>query len=93
LRSYNSAGAQGVSVKTSVFPLMGAVLELEELEEKVRGLEQSKQDKPGTENITVSQNDLTRGKLQAKQHQILSSAGDKEPEVALKIHLFLSSLE
>ena len=76
----------------SVLPLIGAVLELEE---KVRALEQSKEDKPatGNNNISVPPNDLTRGKLQNKLHQILSSAGDKEKEVALKIHLYLSSLE
>jgi hypothetical protein len=73
-----------------VLPLIGAVLELEE---KVQGLEQSKQDKPAMSISTVSPNDLSRGDLQSKLHQILSSAGDKEKEVALKIHLYLSSLE
>jgi hypothetical protein len=78
------------SVYPSVLPLIGAVLELGE---KVQGLEQSKQDKPGIRNATVSPNDLSRGNLQNKLHQILSSAGSEEKEVALKIHLYLSSLE
>jgi hypothetical protein len=42
-------------------------------------------------NISASPNDLSRGKLQAKQYQILSAAGEKEQEPALKIHLFLNS--
>ena len=74
----------------TVLPLIGAVLELEEM---VRELDQSKQDKPGTDDINVTPNDLSRGRLQTKLHQILSAAGDKEQEVALKIHSFLSSLQ
>ncbi len=76
----------------TVVPLIGAVLELEE---KVRALEQTKEDKPATgkNNISASPNDLTRGKLQAKLHQILTAAGDKEQEVAMKVHMFLSSLQ
>jgi hypothetical protein len=73
-----------------VLPLIGAVLELEE---KYLGLEQSKEDKPAMNNSAVLPNDLTRGKLQARLHQILSTAGDKEQEMALKIHSFLSSLQ
>jgi hypothetical protein len=73
-----------------VMPLIGAVLELEE---KVLGLEQSKEDKPATNNSAVLPNDLTRGKLQARLHTILSTAGDKEQEMALKIHSFLSSIQ
>ena len=74
----------------AVLPLIGAVLELEEM---VRELGQSKQDKPATDDISVTPNDLSRGRLQTKLHQILSAAGDKEQEVALKIHSFLSNLQ
>jgi hypothetical protein len=73
-----------------VLPLIGAVLELEE---KFRSLEDSKQDKPSAITAEVNPNDLTRGALQQKLHRALSAAADKEQEVALKIHSFLSSLE
>jgi hypothetical protein len=74
----------------SVVPLLGAVLELEE---KVRVLGETKQDKPTANNLIVMPNDLTRGQLQARMFKILSAAGEQEHEVALKIHSFLSSLQ
>jgi hypothetical protein len=66
-----------------------------ELEEKYHGLERSKQDRPeiASEIAELNPNDLTRGSLQARLYKVLTSAGHKEQEVALKIHRFLSSLQ
>jgi hypothetical protein len=74
----------------AVLPLIGAVLELEE---KLRGLDQSKQDKPSVEAQQIPAQELTRGNLQKKIYSLLTAAGDKEQEVALRVHRFLSSLE
>jgi hypothetical protein len=74
----------------SVLPLIGAVLELEE---KVQKLDHSKQDKPSVEAQQIPAQELTRGNLQKKIFSLLTAAGDKEQEVALQIHRFLSSLE
>jgi len=74
----------------SVVPLIGAVLELEE---KLRGLEQSKQDKVDPSQLDTPAQELTRGNLQGKLSRILSAAGDKERAVAIKVHQLLTSLE
>jgi len=74
----------------SVLPLIGAVLELEE---KLRGLEQSKQDKVDPSQFDTPAEELTRGNLQGKLSRILSAAGDKERAVAVKVHQLLTSLE
>jgi hypothetical protein len=74
----------------SVVPLIGGLLELEA---KVRGLEETKQDKPAMSKAPVNPNDLTRGNLQIKLHKVLSAAGENEPEVAVTVFRFLSSLE
>ena len=74
----------------SVLPLIGAVLELEE---KLRGLEQSKQDKVDTSQFDAPPQELTRGNLQGKLSRLLTAAGDKERAVAIKVHQLLTSLE
>jgi hypothetical protein len=69
------------------------VAALLELEEKIKKIQQSKQDKPSLEGQSVPTQELTRGNLQRKLFTLLTTAGDKEQEVALQIHSFLSSLE
>jgi hypothetical protein len=44
----------------AVVPLIGAVLELEG---RLRGFEQSKQDKPALSNSQINPNDLTKGSM------------------------------
>jgi hypothetical protein len=74
----------------SVVPLIGAVLELEE---KLRGLEQSKEDKVDPSQLETPPQELTRGNLQGKLSRLLTAAGDKERAVAIKVHQLLTSLE
>jgi hypothetical protein len=74
----------------SVLPLIGAVLELEE---KLRGLEQSKEDKVDPSQFDTPPQELTRGNLQGKLSRLLTAAGDKERAVAIKVHQLLTSLE
>jgi hypothetical protein len=74
----------------SVLPLIGAVLELEE---RLQGLEQSKQDKVDPSQLDVPAQQLTRGNLQGKLSRLLTAAGDKERAVAIKVHQLLTSLE
>ena len=74
----------------SVVPLIGAVLELEE---KLRGLEQTKQDKVDPSQLDVPPQELTRGNLQGKLSRLLTAAGDKERAIAIKVHQLLTSLE
>jgi hypothetical protein len=74
----------------SVLPLIGAVLELEE---KLRGLEQSKEDKVDTSQFDTPARELTRGNLQGKLSRLLTAAGDKERAIAIKVHQLLTSLE
>ena len=73
-----------------VLPLIGAVLELEE---KLQGLEQSKQDKVDPSQLDVPPQELTRGNLQGKLSRLLTAAGDKERAIAIKVHQLLTSLE
>jgi hypothetical protein len=74
----------------SVVPLIGAVLELEE---KLRGLELSKQDKVDPSQFDTPAQELTRGNLQGKLSRLLTAAGDKERAIAIKVHQLLTSLE
>jgi hypothetical protein len=74
----------------SVVPLIGALLELEE---KLRGLEQSKEDKVDPSQFDTPPQELTRGSLQGKLSRLLTAAGDKERAVAIKVHQLLTSLE
>ena len=74
----------------SVLPLIGAVLELEE---KVQGLEQSKQDKVDPSQFDTPPQELTRGNLQGKLSRLLTAAGDKQRAIAIKVHQLLTSLE
>lgn len=69
------------------------VAALLELEDKIKKIQQSKQDKPSLEAQQVPAQELTRGNLQKRMYSLLTTAGDKEQEVALKIHQFLSYLE
>lgn len=74
----------------SVLPLIGAILELED---HVRRLDHSKEDKPHVEAQQVPTQELTRGSLQKKLLALLADAGNREQEVALKVHRCLSALE
>ena len=73
-----------------VVPMLGAILELGE---KVRSLDQSKQDKPELKDEAVSPNDLTNGNLMATMHKILTAAGNQRESVAINIYKFLRSLQ
>jgi len=73
----------------AVVPLMGAVLELED---KVRSLDQTKQDKPEIKEEAVSPQDITSGNLMTMMHKILTAAGDRRESVAINIYKFLRSL-
>lgn len=73
----------------AVVPLLGAVLELED---KVRSLEQTKQDKPEIGEEPVSPRDLTSGNLMQMMHRILTAAGDRKESVAVAIYRFLRTL-
>ncbi len=59
----------------AVVPFIGAILELED---KVRTLDQRKQDKPEIKN--VSPHDLSSGNLINMIHKILTAAGDRREE-------------
>lgn len=74
----------------SVVPLLGAILELED---KVRSLDQNKEDKPEIKNEAVSPNDLTNGNLTNMMYRILTAAGDRREAVAIHIYRFLRSLQ
>jgi hypothetical protein len=69
------------------------VAALLELEDRIKKIQQSKQDKPLLEGQSVPAQELTRGNLQRKLFTLLTAAGDKEQEIALQIHSLLSSLE
>jgi len=74
----------------TVVPLMGAILELEE---KVRSLDQTKQDKPQINAESVSPQDTTSGNLMTMIHKILTAAGDQRESVSTNIYKFLRSLQ
>jgi hypothetical protein len=70
--------------------LVGAI---KELEDRIKRIQESKQDNPLVAEQQVPAQELTRGKLQQKMYILLTAACEKEAEIALRIHQFLSSLE
>jgi hypothetical protein len=74
----------------TVVPLMGAILELED---KVRSLDQTKQDKAEIKNESVLPQDLTSGNLTNMMYKILTAAGDERQSVSVNIYKFLRSLQ
>jgi hypothetical protein len=65
-----------------------------ELEAEIQDLKHSKEDKPGAPGQEqVNQNDLTKGNMQKQLYKALTSAGENEQQIALKIYRFLKSLE
>jgi len=74
----------------TVVPLMGAILELED---KVRSLDQTKQDKPQINADAVSAQDTTSRNLMTMIHKILTAAGDQRESVSTNIYKFLRSLQ
>jgi hypothetical protein len=74
----------------AVVPFIGAILELED---KVRSLDQTKQDKPEIKNEAVSSQDITNGNLMTTMHKILTAAGNQRESVAINIYKFLRSLQ
>jgi hypothetical protein len=74
----------------AVVPLIGAILELED---KVRSLDQTKQDKPEINAEAVSSQDITNGNLMAMMHKILTAAGSQRESAAINIYKFLRSLQ
>jgi hypothetical protein len=69
---------------------MGAILELED---KVRSLDQTKQDKPEINAEAVSPQDITSGNLITMMHKILTAAGYERQSVSINIYKFLRSLQ
>ena len=63
----------------------GIVAGLLELDQKIRKLEQSKQDKPIDPADYIDKKELERGKMQNKLHGVLAGAGDNYHEKAEKI--------
>jgi hypothetical protein len=74
----------------TVVPIMGAILELED---KVRSLDQTKQDKPEIKEEAISPQGITSGNLMTLMHKVLIAAGDKREAVATNIYKFLRSLQ
>ena len=74
----------------AVVPFIGAILELED---KVRSLDQTKQDKPQITDDAVLPNDLTSGSLMQMMHRILTASGDQRESVSTNIYKFLRSLQ
>lgn len=70
--------------------MLGALLELEE---KVRNLDKTKQDKPEIREEHVSPQDLTSGNLMNMMHKVLTAAGDQRESVSIDIYRFLRSLQ
>jgi hypothetical protein len=75
---------------SAVIPFIGAILELED---KVRNLDQTKQDKPEIKDEAVSAQDITNGNLMTMMHRILTTAGDQRELVSINIYGFLRSLQ
>ena len=76
-----------------VIPEPVLVAGLLELEQKIRKLAESKQDKPIDPADYIDNRELEKGKMQGKLHGVLVSAGDNYREVAEKIYRFLQTLE
>ena len=86
VRELNGASKQ----YPAVVPLLGAILELDD---KVRSLDQAKQDKPEIKDEAVSSQELTSGNLMQLMHKILTAAGDERESVAINIYKFLRSIQ
>jgi len=74
----------------AVVPFIGAILELED---KVRSLDQTKQDKPEIKDEAVSSQNITSANLMQMMHKILTAAGSQRESVAVNIYKFLRSLQ
>ena len=86
VRELNDASKQ----YPTVVPMLGAILELDD---KIRSLDQTKQDKPEIKDEAVSPQDVTSGNLMQMIHKILTAAGDQRESVAILIYRFLRSLQ
>jgi hypothetical protein len=86
VRELNDASKQ----YPTVVPMLGAILELDD---KIRSLDQTKQDKPEIKDEAVSPLELTSGNLINMLHRILTAAGDQRESVAINIYKFLRSLQ
>ena len=86
VRELNEASKQ----YPTVVPMLGAILELDD---KIRSLDQTKQDKPEIKDEAVSPQDLTSGNLTNMMYKILTTAGDQRDSVAILIYRFLRSLQ
>jgi hypothetical protein len=86
VRELNEASKQ----YPTVVPMLGAILELDD---KIRSLDQTKQNKPEIKDEAVSPQDLTSGNLINMLHRILTAAGDRREEVSINIYKFLRSLQ
>lgn len=73
-----------------VVSMFGAILELDE---KVRILDETKQNKPEIKEEAVSSQDVTSGNLMQLMHKILTAAGDQKESVGTDIYKFLRSLQ
>ena len=76
-----------------VVPEQLIVAGIVELEQKIRKLAESKQDKPIDPADYIDNKELEKGKMQGKLHGVLVSAGDNYHEKAEKIYRFLQTLE
>jgi hypothetical protein len=93
LNDVNEAGKTHPAIYSSPIEdriLVAAVLELED---RIKKIQLTKEDKPLLEGQSIPAQQITRGNLQKRMFTLLAAAGEKEEEVALKIHQFLSSLE
>ena len=86
VRELNEASKQ----YPTVVPMLGAILELDD---KIRSLDQTKQDKPEIKDEAVSPQELSSGNLINMLHRILTAAGDQREEVSINIYKFLRSLQ
>jgi hypothetical protein len=73
-----------------VVSMFGAILELDE---KVRILDETKQNNPEIKAEAVSPQDTTSGNLMGLMHKILTAAGEQRDTVAVDIYKFLRSLQ
>jgi hypothetical protein len=86
VRELNEASKQ----YPTVVPMLGAILELDD---KIRSLDQTKQDKPEIKDEAVSPQELTSGNLTNMMYKILTAAGDQRESVSINIYIFLRSLQ
>jgi hypothetical protein len=86
VRELNEASKQ----YPTVVPMLGAILELDD---KIRSLDQTKQDKPEIKDEAVSPQELASGNLTNMMYKILTAAGDRRESVAINIYKFLRSLQ